>query len=89
MYAEYFVKLFWLLLENVRKLISRRIHLPVVHWWERHRATIHNLSGWRRQWDVVVVRATQCATLIGHHGPASVVVFPYSAWCVSGSHLGN
>lgn len=38
---------------------------------------------------MVVVRAAQRATLIGHHGPASVVVFTSSAWCMSGSHLGN
>jgi len=66
------------------------ICLPVVHWWKGHGATVHRLRGWRRQLDLVVVRAPQCPTLIGHHGPASHVMFTSSAWGVARcSHLGS
>lgn len=64
--------------------------LPVVHWWEGHRATVHGLSGWRRQRDLVVVVGTaQCPALIGHHGPAPVVMITHAASGVSCGHLGG
>lgn len=66
-----------------------KLYLPVVHWWQRHRATIHGLSWWRRQRGLVVVWAAQRPTLVGHHGPASTVVFASSPGGVSCSHLGG
>lgn len=75
---------------NSNKIILHNLAciLPVVHWWKGHGATVHSLSGWRRQRDlVVVVRTAQCPTLIGHHGPASVIVFTSST--MPGSHLGS
>lgn len=63
--------------------------VPIVHWWKRHGSTVHGLSGWRRQWHLMVVSTTQCPTLIPHHIPASVVVFPCHTCGVSCSHLGS
>lgn len=60
--------------------------LPIVHWWEGHGAPVHDLSRWRRQWDVLVVRPAQRPSLIGHR-PAPVVVVTSSARNVSCSHL--
>lgn len=62
--------------------------LPIVHWWEGQRATVHSLSGWRRQWDLVVVRAAQRPALIDH-GPAPVIMVTSSTGRVPCSHLGG
>lgn len=69
--------------------------LPVVHRWKGHGAAVHSLSRWRRQRAlvvvvVVVVGAAQCPTLIGHHWPASVVMFTSATSSMSCSvHLGS
>lgn len=65
------------------------VFLPVVHWWKGHGATVHRLTGWRRQWDLVVVRAAQSPTLICHHSPASTIMLASSTRAVSGSHLSS
>lgn len=38
---------------------------------------------------MVVVRTAQCPTLIGHHGPASTIMFTSSTRAVPCSHLGS
>lgn len=38
---------------------------------------------------MVVVRTAQCTTLIGHHSPASTIMFTCSTRAVPCSHLGS
>lgn len=63
--------------------------LPVVHRWERHRAAIQGLSGWRWQWDVLVVSTTQRSALIGHHSSASAIMLTSTSGAVACSHLSS
>ncbi|TNN88857.1 hypothetical protein EYF80_000735 [Liparis tanakae] len=71
-------------------ICPRDIGPPGVHWWKGHGAAVHSLRGRRRQLDLVVVRAPQCPALIGHHGPASHVMFTSSAGGVARcGHLGS
>lgn len=61
--------------------------LPVVHRWEGHRAAIKGLSGWRWQWDLLVVGATQSPTLIGHHNSASAIMLTSPSGAMACGHL--
>lgn len=63
--------------------------LPVVHRWEGHRAAIQGLTGWRWQWDVLVVSATQRSALIGHHSSASAIMLTSTSGTVACSHLSS
>lgn len=76
---------------NLREVKVTRWHclacLPVVHRWEGHRAAIQGLSGWRWQWDLLVVSPPQRSTLIGHHSSASAIVLTSTSGAMPCSHL--